>query len=854
MSKLSKLLTVVVSCTVFSSAFAENSCREVVVGHYKKTLWDASIGDGLRGELVNQLARKDDLFEKITPEIEISLSDNIDLEFQFRRSVQENLPMPSTGKISSNDLFTYKVNNQLHIELSGEVNGPYVFSGGSAGIDLVHSSNMKPGSEKSECEVFKSIIDENVERGREIVEASCTSRAKTALSRYYENTVDFLSTGVETLLNNFADSEKNVAFAKEPLAPMKLHSMLGVPMDHRVFFESNSDVAIGDIIEHTSFYSLNPIGFQVDLFSFIKPTYTKFRRYYRSLGFKKGYGNKVLVNISDSVLSGNSAEVFKIRPKLLGLLKINLGKWRVEDFNEDNLSQNFEIDLNKESGVEFFKQILLKAYSHSGSKRNSLLIDSSQYTDSVIAYSPIFKSSDNWDGKLVLKIPGTFEYSKRKYTSIGSIDVDGEKYTKGETLVRGKFKNKFDFDLGLFEINKADRTHECQMIIDVNKSNSTLLSSDKTLNIECNYTNRYGDKTVAQNIKDSVKMVLNSELGSRDNTALDLMSSEKKSRMSMYTSLSFSSKEIKKIMSASEDEIYAEISKLLFGENSQNVFAKKYHHEWRRGKLDSRLALIDDIQTYRNCSLFLKKTKITDTAEARFENFDGIVGKKKGLDSYSNIECFNYYRMARRIAKSIVSIKEDVNSNKDIQKILDTFMNLEHSGIIQNLLVRLAGGIDKDKVRYTYIVSSPVLEESVVSTNGGKYTAGIPESKLSVLEEMNSIFHPRIKKIEYKTNICLSSSLKVEIELHYDIEDINELFVDIDVKQFSYLDDIDYLNYRVPLKDMDRKGSTFSTTVALPLDIPLDKAHNVYTGLVNRDGERLSKETKSYVKKLSSIE
>lgn len=55
-------------------------------------------------------------------------------------------------------------------------------------------------------------------------------------------------------------------------------------------------------------------------------------------------GNQVEVEIEDISLSGYSAEIYKINPKLLGLVKINLGKWGLEDFHErKNYSRNFEL-------------------------------------------------------------------------------------------------------------------------------------------------------------------------------------------------------------------------------------------------------------------------------------------------------------------------------------------------------------------------------------------------------------------------------------------------------------------------------------------------------------------------------
>jgi hypothetical protein len=151
MKKLSTFLTLVIFCTTNGPAYGIDACYEETVGEYKKTLWSNSVGDGIKGELVNQLSRHDDLFEKISPEIEFSLTDNLDFKLNFNRTVDNHLPQPYSGEISETDYFKYKVNNQLHLEINASTFGPFLFAEGSAGVDLIHSSNVVTGREKSSC-------------------------------------------------------------------------------------------------------------------------------------------------------------------------------------------------------------------------------------------------------------------------------------------------------------------------------------------------------------------------------------------------------------------------------------------------------------------------------------------------------------------------------------------------------------------------------------------------------------------------------------------------------------------------------------------------------------------------------
>jgi hypothetical protein len=854
MKKLSTFLTLITYLTLQGQAYAVDACYENKVGEYKKALWSNSVSDGLKGELVNQLARKDDLFEKVAPEIEFSLNDYLDFKLNFNRSVDNHLPLPFNGEISDTDFFKYKVNNHLHLEITASTFGPFLFAEGNAGVDLIHSSNVIPGKERSSCEIFSKIIDQSTNEGEDFFNAACDSRDKSKFTQYYEKTIDFFSMGVSKVLNVFADSDKNIEHAKDPLAPMKVHSMLGIPMDHTVFFENNNDIAIGDIIEHTSFYSIKPLGIKFDLFSFITPTHSRFRRYFRSLGFEKVYGNKVIVEVQDTVLSGDSTEVFKIRPKIGGILKLNFGKWSLNDFREQNLSQKFEIDLNKDLGVRFFRKILKKAYSHSGEmKQNSIIIDHLEYQDAVTAYSPVYQTGNSEDDRITLKFPGTFKYENRSYVNVSTLHVDDKEYTKGEILHREYFKNKIAFNLGIFEVRKKDRRYECQMKVDSNETDMS--DKKKAMNIECNYFNKYATNEIKENVRESIQMVINSSMTARDEKILDELDLSKRDELTMYTNLSFSANELNSIVSATEDQAYGEVAKLLFGESAENIFAKKYHGIWKNMRFQSlSSSTLRKSQIYKKCSLFLAQAKILSHVEDQYDEFNGVVGRGKGIEYYTSSRCYNYFRMAKRVVGNLLSIKRNISSEEDIQKMVDTFKNLEYAGIVQNVLVRLSGGVGFKGTHYTYIVTSPALESNIIQTNGRKYSAELPVKENSILEATKSVFYPRIKSLEYKVNSCLNNKINVYLELFYPVEKDSDLLIKLNIKKFSIAKDESFFEHYISLNEMELENGIYRIAVELPEDYLYDVSYTAYAKIVNGDDLQISKETKSYLKKLDNIE
>ncbi len=847
--KLSKILTSVVIVLVASTA-SSNQCVETTLGEYQKTLWGDSISDSLRGELVNQLEKKDDLFEDLTPEFEIGLAPKLDLNFKFQRAVKKHLPMPNDLFIASDDYLTYKVQNKLHLEFKSNFEAGIFFADSGAGLNLVHSSDHLPGKESDPCALYQIILDMRDDRAKDIYDGICTTRHKSKFTAYYDVAIKFLSQKTAKLFDSFVDSDKNVKFAEDPLAALRLHSLLGVPIDYRIFLENNADIAIGDVIEHTTFFNIKPLGLKVDLFGFLRPSHSRFRRHFRSLGFKKIEGDKVIVEIEDTQISGDGTEFFKLRPKLFDLIKINLGKWGKEDFKEESLLQRFEIDLKADKGIEFFKKILLAAYTPKLKlHRNSILIDHRDYEGAVSAFSPIYRDGYGSDNLFVIRIPGAIKYENRSYYDINRVHFEGNDYLTGEKLLRRKFRNKLHLDFWIFEIKKKDKNYECRLDLQAKS-----IDHNSSMNIECNYYNRYAENRHIEDIRQSLEMTLDGKMDRLDQDILQSLLIEDTEKVSMYSNISFSKKQIDNITSSSEEEIIHEIAKLLFGDGAKNVFSKKYRRNW----IDMRRFQFDNLSTadprYTKCGIALAEFGIIEDYEIPYySKFLGNVGRGRGLHSYDTQYCFNYYRLAKELVRDIRKLA-DRFSDDDVEDVLDILDDLEKSGLVQNLLVRLAGGIGRDKVRYNYVVSSPRLAEPVMQTNGVSYNAGLPSVRRSILEDLNDEFFPRIKKISYKMDDCRPGQLKVAVELYYMFDEVDDINFNLEVKTSSYKKEHivhEEIVNASSMKEIDELNYEYTFDLGKKYDPTL--RYNIYLKLLNKDGLHISEESKSFVRRLNTL-
>ncbi|MCO4755673.1 MAG: hypothetical protein KC478_14420, partial [Bacteriovoracaceae bacterium] len=653
--------------------------EDIVLGKYQKNVWNESLSDTFNGELVRLLHKKDDLFEKLAPELELDLNPYIDLSTKFSRSVKEHLPKLKGEKLTPFDFTSFKVSNQFQLDLEIKADAGVVFSQGETGLRLVHSSNHISSLAKDKCEFMHQVLDNTTEQGSALSSAHCSGNT-SALSNTYNKVVDYFSSLLKRFFNQFADSERNKLFAQDPLAPLKLHTKLGVPLRAEIFEQDNHSLHIGDVIEHTTYYGIKPLGVEFNLFEFIKPSFYKFKRLFRSVRFQKLQNNKIAIEIEDTQISGNSTEIFKLRPKILAIIKLNFGKWASENFSSDSIIQRYEVDISRPSGKDFFKTVLKSMYLPSSKLFSGLLLTTNQY-EAVKTNPPIYKDGNGEETRLVLKFPGVISYDTRNYAEVEKTTKGSSSYLSAERLQREYLKSKINFQLGPIGISKKQRSHECSVEFNVNQKESDL--NDSTLALGCKYSNKYSTNEDKNKVLESIDIVLNGNIDDKDRETLEALDL-KREPITMYNNVVFSAQQIKNIFSASEDKITSEISKMMFGENAKNIFSSKYKKIWRSYRGLRKSTALKNSNLFRKCSVMLAYYGITDGVDKTYDSFDGIVGNDKGIFNFKSSGCYSYYRAARKLTKLVSSLKEGRDQVKNANDVLELFDNIKQTGLAQN--------------------------------------------------------------------------------------------------------------------------------------------------------------------------
>lgn len=188
-----------------------------------------------------------------------------------------------------------------------------------------------------------------------------------------------------------------------------------------------------------------------------------------------------------------------------------------------------------------------------------------------------------------------------------------------------------------------------------------VLAADTSMNIECNYHNRYAEKKHSEDIVEFLEMIQHENMNQDHKKILENLEFADRERISIYSNISFSKSDIDKIMSSDEDVMYHEVAKLLFGNDADNIFAKKYHRVWHKIKTDSRgRGSLQSTRLYRNCSQVLYTYNITDSKNHQYSEFNGIVRNDKGINAYKTSVCYNYFRRAKKIVTAISSVKDQI--------------------------------------------------------------------------------------------------------------------------------------------------------------------------------------------------
>ena len=211
--------------------------------------------------------------------------------------------------------------------------------------------------------------------------------------------------------------------------------------------------------------------------------------------------------------------------------------------------------------------------------------------------------------------------------------------------------------------------------------------------------------------------------------------------------------------------------------------------------------------------------------------------------------------MAKNTVDAIGKLQESARDNKRLNDFLDVFEDLDQVGFVQYILGRLAGGIGHHRVRFSYSVSSPYLDNIIYRTNGIKYEVEDPEIEKSLSYQMQHQIFPRVTGVKFKYSPCEEDIIYAEFKLNYTPENRKNIFSKLRLMDYSFGKDDLVSKHEVSLDDMlyDDESGEYVARIQLENAISKTNSYNIFFELVNERDFRLSRELKIYLKKIDSL-
>lgn len=854
--------------TAFSNAFADLGPDYENLGEFKDS-WKSNWIHFLGSELYDETQTKNRLFKDLNLELDVSINRYGKAAFHWDRRVTNHLPAVDNYIIKNEDYSKYRVVNSFLTRIDASVGYlDYFSSGANAGIYFgvarsVHPNNssLKPKAgddPKDVCEDLSDIIDFSDKEAYRVEAVNCKNTTRSRLQRSAENILNAIGGGLSFILQPFNENQKSDIWLKDPFEALKLHMRFGLPLKPEVFYEDNLYLSVGDVVKHSTFFSLTPVSIGKNLLGVdmgtslisagLKTNVSKFHRFVRDLSIKKLAGNKVTLEVDDFIYRGNDYTWLQFRPRFLRLFSYTFLDWSWEPFHEEALKRTYQVDLNTIGGRFFFNKVIKLGYVPQIKIDSSGRLVEDLPDEGIIAETPVYITSERADYLELFRLPGVFKYRNDDNRKVEKIEV-GKKSTQIRGVRHHRKEREFKYNFLFFD--KTNYYYSCslntksEMTPNQRSYNSILMSSGISLNFNCSYNNKEGRFRNVKNVVDTLEIALNQKIPYEHKSKLYKETFNEGDDVQLTFQLSFGKDQIQNILGAkSDNEILEVISRVLLGENTSFVWNIDNIKAWDRISRENRRNVVfpDDHYLKHACS----------------RNSNAVVKPGKGITSIDYRDCSAMYRKVVREAFHMIKDIQNAKSIKSrIKSLNETFPSLEWVGFLQNTMVRLAGGLSNNNVRYYYYINTSTIDSPIEGGNGILYDYNLSNivDKVPNIEAIGDD-KGRIKsatfwrkKSESAPKYGETKELILEIESDYQFAKDSNKTIKVEIREFEILKDIHLATvYRsVPspiIKNIGSGKREYLYRVSIPWDKKLraGKTHSALIKVINPKGEWLTEE------------
>jgi len=474
-----------------------------------------------------------------------------------------------------------------------------------------------------------------------------------------------------------ADTEQGALFFELYADPSALALDLGVPVEATLFTGETPGVRVGDSIEHTSFLGLVPAQIGYNKYG-VRISFQSFFRFMRETTLTRVSERVVRVRVRNTFGRGIEVTPFKVRPELrvFGLFKLGytLYEYKLGGNHGTSSEVEYRVDLAVPGALDALRQLLGDGTRVAWRP----LAEAALRADGVRVLGQQLRRGDDRFAQQRLQLFSWMRYRGRGLASTAEVERDGERFrevvrVRSRDYARGSKRRWSTSSSITSQGNLVQRGAEGEWI--ANPSGRAALSIVTSVR-----NHRATDAEVRRQAD-----VLAAILGLAETPAvleeLGSYRSTEPSRVSWSLELSFDGPILGKALSASDAEAWRALGELLLGPGGGDAWSsEEARRAWKRQGRQARDADLEPL-----AAATWSGRKALRVAGRTVEHLEDL--RRYALD-----DCLRCLGRAYRKRKEL--------------------------GLLQALLVRLAGGVESSGLGYHFEIFQQDMLAPVTVSNG----------------------------------------------------------------------------------------------------------------------------------------
>ncbi len=493
--------------------------------------------------------------------------------------------------------------------------------------------------------------------------------------------------------SQMADTERAVVFFDDYAAPAVLFPDLGLPLRARLFEPTSDELAVGDVVTYTAFVGISPLHASLTDKG-LRVSSRRFWRFLRETTVERRGPSRVVVRVRRSAAEGNEVIPLKFRPEVRWLAfsaGYTFFEMRRDRFDEEVDDVTYRIDLAQPEARAFFRRLL--------SEGANVEPISAPLEPPPAAGVQLLRATRRVgpvrDRRLEVDLFSWLRYEWRKLATEHRIEtpqlVVDEIVRQHARELRKPFGRRRDYKSNVLLTAQSDLSWRDPAVIPRRAARSPGLASPSSavgvgsaaaVTIETEIRSRRVFGSELAELGDDLERILGlRELGPLF-TQLETAGYPATSGLALSLRLSFGQRQIERLLTVSQDEIWLLLAELMLGPQHGAVWATperraawmpiERSHGWPAGGGEHISRRYDRLRGGRPRA-----------------------GKGLGL-TLDHLDSRTLFIKASHLVDAVEKARRRLAAGSCLPCLADLFGGASDALLLQALLVSLAGGIDEE--------------------------------------------------------------------------------------------------------------------------------------------------------------